>query len=136
MDRNRSVPLALLAPILAVPGCEFVLVQQQVRERDLPALAAMARARWAGPELRDFSDTAALLGELDLLVTVDTSVAHLAGALARPVWLMLPFAPDFRWLLGRGDSPWYPTMRLYRQPRRGDWESVIAAIQRDLDALR
>jgi tetratricopeptide (TPR) repeat protein len=136
MDRNRSVPLALLAPILAVRGCEFVLVQQQVRERDLPALAATPHVRWAGPEIHDFSDTAALLGELDLLVTVDTSVAHLAGALARPVWLMLPFAPDFRWLLGRGDSTWYPTMRLYRQPKRGDWESVIAAIQRDLHALR
>ncbi|HVC59695.1 MAG TPA: tetratricopeptide repeat protein [Acetobacteraceae bacterium] len=135
LDRNRSVSLQRLAPILAVPGCEFVLVQQQVRDRDQAALAAVPALRRAGSELRDYSDTAALLGLLDLVVTVDTSVAHLAGALARPVWLMLPFAPDFRWLLGRGNSLWYPTMRLYRQPARGDWDSVIAAVQRDLHGL-
>jgi len=86
----------------------------------------------AAPELRDFADTAALLNQLDLLITVDTSVAHLAGALGVPVWLMLRYSPDYRWLLGRTDSPWYPTMRLYRQPSPGDWDSVIEAVRRDL----
>ena len=82
--------------------------------------------------MRDFADTAALLSQLDLLITIDTPVAHLAGALGLPVWLMLRFSPDYRWLLGRADSPWYPTMRLYRQPEPGDWDSVIEAVRRDL----
>jgi Flp pilus assembly protein TadD len=133
-DRNRSLPLAQLAPILAAPDCTFVLLQQQVRDTDRAALTAMSHLRW--PLLRDFDDTAALLAELDLLISVDTSVAHLAGALGRPVWVMLPYAPDFRWMLGRNDSPWYPTMRLYRQPVRGDWEAVLTAIQRDFDIMR
>ena len=72
---------------------------------------------------------------LDLVVTADTSVAHLAGALGRPVWVLLPFAPDFRWLLNREDSPWYPTARLFRQPRLGDWESVIARVRDELERL-
>ena len=135
-DRNRSIPLARLAPIFGAPGCDFVLVQQQLRERDQAALAATPTLRWPGAQIRDFADTAALLTELDLLISVDTSVAHLAGALARPVWTLLPYAPDYRWLLGRSDSPWYPTMRLYRQPSRGDWDAVIAAVRRDLDDRR
>ncbi|HYH37817.1 MAG TPA: glycosyltransferase, partial [Azospirillum sp.] len=89
-----------------------------------------------GPDLHDFADTAAALEALDVLVTVDTAVAHLAGALGRPVWLLLPLVPDWRWMLERADSPWYPTMRLFRQDRRGDWpgvaERVAAALQ---DAL-
>ena len=99
-------------------------------------MAATPALRWPGPMLHDFGDTAALLAELDLLISVDTSVAHLAGAMARPVWVLLPFAPDWRWLLGRCDSPWYPTMCLYRQPTRGDWDSVIAAVRQDLDDRR
>jgi ADP-heptose:LPS heptosyltransferase len=79
-------------------------------------------------DLADFADTAALIAALDLVIAVDTSVAHLAGALGKPVWLMLPFAPDFRWLLERNDSPWYPSMRLFRQQRLGDWQGVIARI--------
>jgi ADP-heptose:LPS heptosyltransferase len=73
----------------------------------------------------DFADTAALLQQIDLVIAVDTSVAHLAGSMGRPVWVLLPFVPDWRWMLDRDDSPWYPTVRLFRQPRRGDWESVI-----------
>jgi len=81
----------------------------------MPRSCARGDIRDAGPELKDFCDTAALLGQLDLLVTVDTSVAHLAGALGRPVWLLLPRVPDWRWMLDRDDSPWYPSMRLFRQ---------------------
>jgi ADP-heptose:LPS heptosyltransferase len=87
------------------------------------------------PRLSDFDETAAAVTALDLVITVDTAVAHLAGALGRPVWLLLPFSPDFRWLLGRDDSPWYPTMRLFRQPAPGDWQSVIAAVRAALPLL-
>ena len=79
--------------------------------------------------IHEFSDTAALMAQFDLVISADTSVAHLAGALARPGWLLLPFAPDWRWLLKRNDSPWYPTMRLFRQPVPGDWTSVVRAVR-------
>jgi hypothetical protein len=83
----------------------------------------------------DFYDTAVAIGKLDLVIAVDTSVAHLAGALGANTWLMLPFAPDWRWLLGRADSLWYPTMKLFRQPALGDWTTVISHISRELGAL-
>jgi ADP-heptose:LPS heptosyltransferase len=77
-------------------------------------------------------DTAALIAELDLVISVDTSIVHLAGALGRPCWVLLPFAPDWRWLLGRGASPWYPTLKLFRQPAPRDWTSVVAEVAREL----
>jgi ADP-heptose:LPS heptosyltransferase len=80
----------------------------------------------------DFSATAAALGEADLVISADTAVAHLAGALNRPVWLLLPFDPDWRWMLGRDDTPWYPSMRLFRQPAPGGWASVIARVREAL----
>jgi ADP-heptose:LPS heptosyltransferase len=83
--------------------------------------------------LADFADTAALLSLMDLVISVDTSVAHLAGALARPTWVLLPFSAEWRWLIERADSPWYPTMRLFRQPAPGDWDAVLAAVMRALD---
>ena len=83
-------------------------------------------------EIKDFADTAALIENLDLVISVDTAVAHLAGALGRPVWTLLPFSPDWRWLADRDDSPWYPTMRLFRQPLPGDWRSVISKIKANL----
>ncbi len=86
-------------------------------------------------EVNDFADTAALIMNLDLVISVDTAVAHLAGALGAPIWLMLPFAPDWRWLLGRTDSPWYPTMRLFRQPAPGAWEQVIGEMMAGLHRL-
>ena len=83
-------------------------------------------------DIKDFSDTAAFIENLDLVISVDTAVAHLAGALGKPVWTLLPFAPDWRWLLNRDDSPWYPTMRLFRQPSPGDWKSVINQVLKEL----
>jgi hypothetical protein len=84
-------------------------------------------------EIQDFSDTAALIENLDLVISVDTAVAHLAGAMGKPVWTLLPFSPDWRWMLNREDSPWYPTMRLFRQPSHGDWESVINNVLKELE---
>ena len=113
-----------------------MVTQRDVREADRAVIEVTPGLRATGVALQDFADTAALLSHLDLLITVDTSVAHLAGALGLPVWLMLRFSPDYRWLLGRIDSPWYPTMRLYRQPSPGDWDTVIDAVGRDLSGLR
>ena len=81
-----------------------------------------------GGNLNDFADTAAVMNQMDLIISVDTSIAHLAGALARPVWTLLPFVPDWRWMLERGDTPWYPTMRLFRQQTHGDWPGVFSGV--------
>jgi len=89
-----------------------------------------------GPELIDFADTAAVMSLMDLIITTDTSVPHLAGALARPVWVMLQFVPNFRWLLERQDSPWYPTMRLFRQETPGDWGGVIRRVAVELSGYK
>ena len=114
------------AALLSVPGIEFVSLQKDLTARRRPRRCAAIKRHRDRSELRDFADTAAVISALDLVVSADTSVVHLAGALGKPVWVLLPFLPDFRWLLGREDSPWYPTARLFRQPRLGDWESVLA----------
>ncbi|MEI8196354.1 MAG: tetratricopeptide repeat protein [Phycisphaerae bacterium] len=136
-DRNRSVALAALAPLARMPGVRFYSLQKG-------AAGEQARTPPAGmelidrtAELKDFADTAALVANLDLVIAVDTAVVHLAGALGKSVWTLLPFVPDWRWLMEREDSPWYPTMRLFRQRVRGDWGSVIdkvakALVQRSL----
>jgi ADP-heptose:LPS heptosyltransferase len=85
-------------------------------------------------ELHDFADTAGLIANLDLVITVDTAVAHLAGALGNPVWVLVPFVPDWRWMLDRNDSPWYPTMRLFRQPHLGDWGAVVSEVVQALQS--
>ena len=123
-DRTRSIPLAALRK-LRETDATFVSLQKDVRDSDRAALDAAAPILRFDEDLRDFRDTAALVSLADLVVTVDTSVAHLAGAMARRAWVLLPFSPDWRWLLGRDDSPWYPTLRLFRQPRPGDWNSVL-----------
>ncbi|TAL03631.1 MAG: hypothetical protein EPO08_03700, partial [Rhodospirillaceae bacterium] len=102
---------------------------------DQKILTAIPSLKNLGHDVRDFADTAALIAALDIVITVDTSVAHLAGALGKPVWVMLPYVPDWRWLLGRSDSPWYPTMRLFRQSAAGVWTDAIAGVAAELNAV-
>jgi tetratricopeptide (TPR) repeat protein len=127
-DHNRSIPLNALAPLFALP-IELVSLQKEVRSADQAALH-VHRAAIAdfGSELTDFLETAALLSSIDLVISVDTAVVHLACTLGRPTWILLPFAPDWRWLLDRKDSLWYPSARLFRQSRIGDWDSVIQSV--------
>jgi hypothetical protein len=124
-DRNRSLPLAALEPLLAALGVSFIGLQRDLRGPDAERLKSEARIDFVGDELADFTDTAAIVALADLTVCVDTSVAHVAGALGRPAIVLLPFQPDWRWTLDRETSPWYPALRLFRQPRPGDWASVI-----------
>ncbi|HLK25630.1 MAG TPA: tetratricopeptide repeat protein [Caulobacteraceae bacterium] len=130
-DRNRSIALGELEPLLSLDA-EWVSLQKEVREGDAETLSRLGRIYALGPELGDFADTAALIDELDLVLTVDTSIAHLAGALGKPVWVLLPYGPDFRWLRQREDSPWYPSARLFRQASLGDWSPVIAKVRDEL----
>lgn len=130
-DRRRSIALEALAPLLS-PAAEWFAIQNEVRERDTPTLRRHSEIRFFGTELKDFSDTAALLDLMDTVIAVDTGVAHLAAALGKTLWLLLPFASDWRWLRQRSDSPWYPTMRLFRQEVAGDWEGVIARVTSEL----
>jgi tetratricopeptide (TPR) repeat protein len=131
-DRNRSIALARLAPLWSREGASFFSVQRDVRETDAGVLAGAQGLVHVGDELSDFADTAAVLAFTDLVISVDSAVAHLAGAMGRPVWIVLPFSPDWRWMLAREDSPWYPTARLFRQPAIGDWESVLARLRLEL----
>jgi hypothetical protein len=126
-DRKRSLPLGALAELMSLP-IEFHALQKDIREDDRAAAREFGRLRLHEGRLNDFSDTAALLELMDLVVSVDTSVAHLAGAMGKPVWVLLPFLPDHRWFLDRADSPWYPTATLLRQSRPGDWPGVIAEL--------
>ena len=131
-DKNRSVSLAQLKPLLSAPGISFVSVQRELRDGDAGLLSQEPGIAHVGAELDDFADTAAVLTLCDLLVCVDTSVAHVAGALGRPVALLVPFQPDWRWMLDREASPWYPSIRLFRQSAPRDWDGVIARVR---DAL-
>ncbi|HXP61197.1 MAG TPA: tetratricopeptide repeat protein [Dongiaceae bacterium] len=133
-DRNRSIPFEHFREILRGSTSRFVSLQKDVRARDRAALAATPAVANFMDRIGDFADTAALIEKLDLVVCVDTSIAHLAGALGKPVWLLLPFAPDWRWMLDRSDSPWYPLTRLFRQPRAGDWDSVFTEVRAELRA--
>ena len=134
VDRRRSTGLARLAPLAAIPGVSFVSLQKGAAAAQAASPpAGMALHDWTA-ELTDFADTAALVAALDLVISVDTSVVHLAGALARPVWVLNRFAMCWRWLRGRTGSPWYPTARLFRQPAPGDWDSVIAQVAAALAA--
>jgi tetratricopeptide (TPR) repeat protein len=133
LENRKTIPLSALAPLAAVAGCEFVSLQ-------LGPAAAQAASPPPGmvihdltAHIGDFADTAALMENLDLVISVCTSTAHLAGALGKPVWLLNRFDTDWRWFLNRGDSPWYPTMRIFRQSQPGDWTSVVQSVT---DALR
>jgi hypothetical protein len=132
-DRNRSMKLAALAPLGQVPGARFFSLQTG---------AAAAEAKTPPPgfelvdwtqELKDFADTAALIANLDLVIAVDTAAAHLAGAMGKPVWTLLTLIPSWRWFLDRDDSPWYPTMRLFRQTTPGDWLDVVQRVAKHLE---
>jgi tetratricopeptide (TPR) repeat protein len=132
-DRNRSLPFGSLAPFFSLsnPAAvtpSFISIQRDLRSEDAARLAAETRVTHIGGELDDFSDTAAVLALCDLVISVDTAPAHLAGALGKPFWVFVPFAPDWRWTLEGDTTPWYPTARLFRQSLPGDWDAVIARV--------
>ena len=133
-DHNRSLPFRLLEPWLGLP-IDFHVLQPELPAAERASLSAFANLSSHQGELRDFADTAALIEQLDLVVAVDTAVAHLAGAMGKPVWILLPFAPDFRWMLNRADSPWYPSATLFRQSAPGDWSAVVAEVRSRLARL-
>lgn len=131
-ERGRSIPLSHLAPLLARPGIAWYSVQHGSGREQVADLPSEIRPEDLGQHLRDFADTAAVLANLDLVFTTCTSVAHLAGALGRPTWVMLRHAADWRWMTDRNDSPWYPSVRLFRQSVAGDWTSVVRAMDDEL----
>jgi len=131
-NMNRSMPFAHFSPLAKFTDIAFYSLQKGNASEQAKNLPMGMTFIDLTEEINDFSDTAALIENIDLTISVDTSVVHLAGALGKPIWTLLPFAPDWRWMLNREDSPWYPTMRLFRQPSPGDWESVIAAVKDEL----
>ena len=136
-DANRSIDFASLAPLWGLEGVHFYSFQVGPRSVDLDTLSPEQRAKVTdmAPLLKDFGDTAAALVHVDVLLCVDTSICHVAGALGLPVWLMIPWMPDWRWLLHRDDSPWYPSMRILRQPAYRDWAAVVHSVGKDLKEL-
>jgi tetratricopeptide (TPR) repeat protein len=130
-NRTRDIPLALLLPLLALDA-EFVVLQKEVSAKDLMQLKNFTNVRVLGPELVDFADTAALLDNLDSIVCVDTAIAHLAGAIGKSCNLLLRHSGEWRWLLARTDSPWYPSLHLYRQQRPGDWTTPVMRVVESL----
>ena len=129
----RSCPFPLLSDLFSLPDtCWFSLQKGEAATAVQAVAATQGNVIDLTAQIEDFGDTAALLEQLDLLISVDTSVPHLAGALGKPVWMMLPYANEWRWLLRRSDSPWYPTFRLFRQPGPGQWAPMIARIRQAL----
>jgi hypothetical protein len=124
-DQVRSMTLDQFAPLLATPGVDFFCLNPGISSGDANRLAAMPNVFHIAAEFSDFSDTAAVMADLDVIVTTDTSVAHLAGALGRPLWIMLSYVPDWRFGLDAESNRWYPTARLFRQPAAGDWGAVL-----------
>ncbi len=133
--QNRRCPLSALEKLFSLEGVRFFSLQMGTAANEVEDLTPPVRLRDLTPDIKDFAETAAAVEALDLLVTVDTAMAHLAGALGKPVWVLLPKHADWRWMLGRNDSPWYPTMRLFRQTECGRWDSVIRAITSELRGL-
>ncbi len=131
-DLNRSMRLATLAPLFDLPDIAFVSLQREVRQEDAALLESRRDVAAIGEDFKDFADTAAAIAALDAVIAVDTAVAHLAGAMGKPLFLLLPFAADFRWLRGRADSPWYPSARLFRQPQFGDWDGAVKQLRQEL----
>jgi tetratricopeptide (TPR) repeat protein len=131
-DHNRSIPLRDFAPILSLGGVHFVNLQKSMTAADVAQLERSANVTTLGDELGDLADTAAVIALLDRVIAVDTAAAHLAGALGKAVDLLVPFSSDWRWLVDRTDSPWYPTMRLFRQTAIGDWSGPLEELRREL----
>jgi tetratricopeptide (TPR) repeat protein len=134
-DANRSIPLARLAALFEDPPVRCFSLQSDLRDADSDVLRSLPNLIHLGGEFRDFADTAAVIALLDVVISVDTAVAHLAGAMGMPVVILVPHAADFRWLRSRDDSPWYPTAKLFRQPAFGDWDSVIVRLRDELQLL-
>jgi hypothetical protein len=131
---KRSLPVEILLPLLSHPGIEWHTLQKEIPPAQRDWLSAHGLTIDHSAELNDYADTAALISLLDLVVTIDTSVAHLTGALGKPAWIMLRHSADWRWLLDRDDSPWYPTARLFRQTRAGHWQAVVSDVAQALTA--
>jgi hypothetical protein len=129
---NRSLEVTCLNPLFDIPDICWVSLQVDERHNEASKINKMEHLYDVRGQIEDFADTAAVIAGLDLIITVDTAVAHLAGALGKPVWTLLSFAADWRWLLDRDDCPWYPTMRLFRQEAPGDWEGVISSVKEAL----
>jgi hypothetical protein len=134
-DRKRSIALSMLAPLARSRGVAFYSLQKGPPAAQTAAPPPGMQLVDPGARLRDFADTAALVSHLDLVVTIDTSVAHLAGAMGRPTWVLLTRVPDWRYQLERADTPWYPAMRLFRQHADGEWADAIARVAGALEAL-
>jgi len=135
-DRARTLRWSQLQPLTRIPGVALVSLQKEIPAADRAEFPGGLGALDFSAELGDFSDTAAVIESCDLVVTIDSSAAHLAGALGKPAWVMLPWVGDWRWLLDRDDTPWYPTLRLFRQPSRGDWTATIARVAQELATLQ
>ena len=135
-DKRRSMPLSCFEPLARLEGVHLFSLQKGTGSEQLAQLAGRFPITDLGSRLETFVDTAAVLKNLDLVIACDTAIVHLAGALAVPVWAALAYVPDWRWLLEREDSPWYPTLRLFRQKRWGDWDEVFQRIVQALRKLR
>jgi ADP-heptose:LPS heptosyltransferase len=133
-DRNRSLTLSKLLPYLS-PNVEYICLQKELRSVDKELLSEHRQIKYFGDALKDFTDTSALCELMDVIISVDTSVAHLAGTLGKPTWVLLPYSPDWRWQLDKNDSPWYPSAKLYRQEKICEWNGVLEKVRADCEKL-
>ena len=134
-DHNRSSVLRNFLPLTKIKGVKLYALQKGLAAREVKELAPEMRVINLGEEFEDFADTAGAIENMDLVISVDTCVLHLAGAMGKAVWALIPFEPEWRWMLDRKDSPWYPTMRLFRQKKRGDWDELFARVAEQLQIL-
>ena len=134
-DSKRSLELVNFVKALPIQGCEYVCLQKELKECDVEFFQNYKNIQFFGNELKDFSDTAALCEHMDIVISVDTSVAHLAAAIGKSTWILLPYVPDWRWLLDRKDSPWYPSVKLYRQATIDDWDQAFENVRNDLISI-